>query len=72
MAIKSRAERLTIERLKNLDSALRHATAVAERSAEKDPGFLCPTFVSRLEDLEMEVGMLLADLEDGSFVKSTG
>jgi hypothetical protein len=72
MDIKSRSARLTIARLKNLDSALRHATACAERSAEKDPGVLDTTFVSRLEDIEMEVGMLLADLEDGSFVKSTG
>ncbi len=70
MDIKSRSGRLTIARLKNLDKWLRHATECAERSVEMDPGVLDPTFVSRLEDIEMEVGMLLADLEDGSFVKS--
>ncbi len=59
-------DKLAIVRLKNLGDALLRATAAAERLAEKNPGLLDPTFVSRLEDLEMELGMALADAEDGT------
>ena len=65
-------DKLAVVRLKNLAEALLRATAAAERIAEKNPGLLDPSLVSRLEDIEMEVGMALADAEDGSLLKRTG
>jgi hypothetical protein len=64
--------KLTLVRLRTLAVALANASAIAERSVERDDGVLDPTIVDRIEELEMEVGMILADIEDGSFVKITG
>ena len=64
--------KLVLVRLRTLADALAKASATAERSVEHDVGVLDPTIVGRIEELEMEVGMILADIEDGSFVKSTG
>lgn len=60
--------KLVAARLRTLFDALQRASAVAERSVKHDPGVLDPSIIGRLEDLEMEVGMALADLEDGSLV----
>lgn len=64
--------KLAIVRLKTLAGALAKASATAERSVEKDGDVLDPTIVERILDLEMEVGMVLADLEDGSLVERNG
>lgn len=64
--------KLTLVRLRTLADALARASATAERSVEKDKDVLDPTIVARILDLEMEVGMALADLEDGSLVERTG
>lgn len=64
--------KLTLVRLRTLADALAKASATAERSVEKDGDVLDPTIVGRILDLEMEVGMILADLEDGSLVKRNG
>lgn len=63
--------KLVLVRLRTLADALAKASATAERSVEHDADVLDPTIVDRIEELEMEVGMILADIEDGSFVKST-
>lgn len=64
--------KLALVRLRTLADALAKASATAERSVEKDGDLLDPTIVERILDIEMEVGMVLADLEDGSLVKRTG
>ncbi len=64
--------KLTIVRLRTLADALSRASATAERSVEHDRDVLDPTIVDRIDDLQMEVGMILADLEDGSLVKRKG
>lgn len=64
--------KLTRVRLRTLADALAKASATAERSVEKDGNVLDPTIVERILDLEMEVGMVLADLEDGSLVERNG
>lgn len=51
-------------RLKNLYKALEKATDAADRCASNGSK-LDPTFVDRVEDMMMEVGMLLADADDG-------
>lgn len=64
--------KLTLVRLRTLADALAKASATAERSVDRRDGVLDPTIVNRILDLEMEVGMALADLEDGSLVERTG
>jgi len=60
-------DKLTVVRLKNLADALRKASDAADRAVSNDPRqLLDPTIVDRLEQMEMEVGMVLADIEDGS------
>lgn len=63
--------KLTIARLTNLADALAKATAAAERIGEKEPDLLDPSLLSRLEEIEMEVGMALAQAQDGSLVSQT-
>jgi hypothetical protein len=57
--------KLTLVRLRTLADALAKASATAERSIQKDGEILDPTIVERILDLEMEVGMILSELEDG-------
>ncbi len=59
-------------RLQNLAAALRQAVDIAQRSVEKDVGVLDPTIVGRIEDIEADVGIVLAALEDGSLAKREG
>jgi hypothetical protein len=61
--------KLALTRLRTLADALAKASDVAERSVEKDPGVLDPTIVDRILDIEMEVGMVLAAIEDGTFTE---
>lgn len=64
--------KLALVRLRTLADALAKASATAERSVEKDGAVLDPTIVERILDIEMEVGLALAGLEDGSLVERTG
>lgn len=57
--------KLTLVRLQSLADALAKASDIAERSLEKDGDLLDPTIVDRIIELEMEVGTILAELEDG-------
>lgn len=59
-------------RLQNLAAALRQAVDIAQRSVEKDVDVLDPKIVGRLEDIEADVGIVLAALEDGSLAKRKG
>lgn len=61
--------KLALVRLRTIADALAKASATAERSVEKDGNVLDPTIVERILDIEMEVGMALANLEDGSRVR---
>lgn len=60
--------KLTLVRLRTLADALAKASATAERSIQKDGEILDPTIVERILDLEMEVGMILSELEDGQSI----
>lgn len=67
--IRPMISKLALTRLRTLADALAKASATAERSVEKDSGVLDPTIVDRILDIEMEVGMVLAAVEDGTFTE---
>lgn len=63
------SKKLSRIRLKNLADALHRAETVADRVASNEGGDLhdmASRMLNQLEEMSMEVGMLLADDEDGT------